>query len=107
MGHSSESSGVSRSLHPFSLPRALNDSFPPRVFVGRMSQSGRSEPLAEGAAIGGASRPIDDGDERPQLGVKPFHVRTQGCPTRQCLHRRTEVVYARGSDRATGSRCAA
>jgi hypothetical protein len=45
MGHSWESSGVFRSLHPFSLPRALNDSFPPRVFAGRMSQSGRSETI--------------------------------------------------------------
>jgi len=45
MGHSWESSGVFRSLHPFSLPRALNDSFPPRVFAGRMSQSGRLLPV--------------------------------------------------------------
>jgi hypothetical protein len=44
MGHSWERSGVFRSLHPFSLPRALNDSFPPRVFAGRMSQSGREAP---------------------------------------------------------------
>ena len=50
---------------------------------------------------------IDDGHERFQMGVKPLHVRARCCPTRQCLHRGTEVVYAIGSDRATGSRCAA
>jgi hypothetical protein len=33
----------------FSLPRVLDDSLPARIFVGRMSQSGRSEPFAEGA----------------------------------------------------------
>jgi len=33
-------------LHPFSLPRAVNDSLRARIFGGQLSQSGRLLPVA-------------------------------------------------------------
>jgi hypothetical protein len=34
-------------LHPISLPCAVNDSLPARIFSSRMSQSGRDAPMGD------------------------------------------------------------
>jgi hypothetical protein len=38
-------------LHSFSLLRAVNDRLPARILGGRMTQSGRVEPLADAAVV--------------------------------------------------------